>query len=349
MRYQPSPGWNRKIPPLEFESPTAVFLEAIDTFTSNFGLYAKIILSVFFPLELIFAVLSHFTFLGKSPAAGTIMFLLLYLLAGSIVIPALATTALTLWQTGARPTLGTIYGRSLRRCADVFVTRLALWLATIVGLALLIVPGVWIMIRFFLAPVAASLHPRSGPEALRESIDLSEDRYKIIGLSIALAVAAIVGVILITTVIGMAAQFNCFFRIIFPFIDFSLRLLGDLIVFIPVFIGLHLYVAWTNDRFKYFRHIEEAQRKHDEEIEARPLSLSGADEDVMVRYNREQAQQAPDAPTFEQHREPLEAPAEDPFIKARQELLKRVSDDGPPEFELEDDSTTPDEDEKKGS
>ncbi|HPM78663.1 MAG TPA: hypothetical protein PK961_16350 [bacterium] len=338
MRYQPSPGWNRKIPPLEFESPTAVFLEAIDTFTTNFGLYAKIILSVFFPLELIFAALSHFTFLGKNPVAGTIVFLLMYLLAGSVVVPALATTALTLWQTGARPTLGSIYGRGLRRCADVFVTRLALWLATIIGLALLIVPGVWIMIRFFLAPMAASLHPRNGPEALRESVGLSEGRYQIIGLSVALGAAAIVAVIVLSIILGLITRVSFCLRFVYPLFDLFFRLLGDLIVFIPAFIGLHLYVAWTDNRFRYFRHIEEAQRKHDEEITTRPLSLSGAEEDVMVRYNREQAQQAPDAPAFEQHREPLDVPEEDPFIKARQELLNRVTDDGPPEFELVDDS-----------
>lgn len=335
MRPNPSPEWNRKIPPLQFDKVGDLFMEALGTFINDFGLYAKIILLFVAPIELLYFGLRHLSVPGVDSWWMIGGYYALFFLATTWAMSVLLYTTMTLWQTGARPTMGSTMREGWRRFGPTLFALFGLWLATIVGLAALIVPGLWVFVRLSLAPVAAMLGKRSGPEAIKESFALTEDRTWLLGLAMLLAIAFLAAFFLLTFVVEFVVKLNFFLNPLAPVIALLLKLVSDVFAFFPLFVALHLYVALANDERQYFRHIQQEQENKEEELAARPLSLSGADEDALLVYNREQAGQAPDTPIYEQHREPIDLPAEDPLVNGRRKLIDQVKDDGSHEFELD--------------
>jgi hypothetical protein len=85
------------------------------------------------------------------------------------LITAACVYALQDVASGARPAIGETLTRGLEAFAPVFLALLLAALGVAVGLALLIVPGVYLAIRWFFIPQAVVLEGARGAEPLRRS------------------------------------------------------------------------------------------------------------------------------------------------------------------------------------
>lgn len=135
---------------------------------------------------------------------------------GSIVTGALIVMAMTMLD-GKKPSLSSAYGGSLHRYGKVLTTRFCYGVLLVLGLVLLVVPGLYFAFRSLYAVEIAVRENVHGPTAIRRSFELTEGRSKeTMGY-----LAAIFGVYLLATLAFVGSTFA--FLIIGEFVpDFEI-------------------------------------------------------------------------------------------------------------------------------
>jgi len=96
---------------------------------------------------------------------------------------------------GNRPTLAHAYGHILgqRRWWRMLSTGLLLVVMAWAGLVLLVLPGVWVMVRGFLTSIVVVLEGRKGMDAIKRSFALTKGQaWRIVGLTLLPALLAVI-------------------------------------------------------------------------------------------------------------------------------------------------------------
>jgi hypothetical protein len=142
-------------------------------YRTHFGLIAALTVAVWLPCELVISYLRAFvhvpedTFNWIWPGSFVIEFI------GIIAVAGVTYLALSVGRgkaAGFREALGA----GCEAWWRVFWTRLASGVVMLIGLLLLIVPGIYLMVRLCVADTIAVAERVSGPEAMGRSFDLTK-------------------------------------------------------------------------------------------------------------------------------------------------------------------------------
>ncbi len=95
---------------------------------------------------------------------------------GIIAEAAIISTVLDAWN-GKRPKLGSGYANAFRSYGRMITTRFCWNLMVILGLLLLVVPGIWFIVRTLYIDAIAVAEKVHGPTAIRRSFELTRGRF----------------------------------------------------------------------------------------------------------------------------------------------------------------------------
>ncbi len=98
-------------------------------------------------------------------------------LSSYVLTTPLVTVACALLIAGAAPTAGRAAIRAVETSTPVIVAAIVAAAGVAVGLFLLVLPGLYLIVRWFLFPQAVALEDRRGIEPLRRSGELTEGRW----------------------------------------------------------------------------------------------------------------------------------------------------------------------------
>jgi hypothetical protein len=175
----------------------------------HFGVFAAIAFSVVIPLDLITVGLidEQLTGYHEDRAGGGAAYTVCYYLLSTPLITAGHVAAVMQIGAGKAPSIGASLSRAGRMLLPVMAAVVIAGLGTIIGFVFLVVPGVFLYVRWFVAAqsvVAEDLHPFGG---LSYSWDLvSGNWWRVFGISIVIGlIAGVVSAILAIPVAVVAA------------------------------------------------------------------------------------------------------------------------------------------------
>ena len=144
------------------------------TFLSNIKIIAKIVLSIFLPLEIFKNYL--FYSLGFQDDLDMLIRadMMLDAFFGSLTTPAIIFALMTVFQTGSAPSVKESFRWGRRQWARVFGNRWLAGTATIFGLVLLIVPGIIFATWFVFTDAIVSIEGDDQRHVLRRSRELTK-------------------------------------------------------------------------------------------------------------------------------------------------------------------------------
>jgi hypothetical protein len=150
-------------------------------------------------------LLQWFQFRGQEGWALAAM--LIYLVAVFISSGAM-TVAISDICVGNRPSASRAFGRitSDKRWWKIISASLMMSLGMLVGLLLLLVPGLWLMGRGFLAITVATLEGRGGVDAIKRSMALTQGQtWRTLGLAMLPILLAYIAAVLVVSALMIAA------------------------------------------------------------------------------------------------------------------------------------------------
>ena len=134
-----------------------------------------------------------------------------------LAVAFLATAALTMVLSdlclGQRPTVRRAYARVFEqgRWWQVLATSAIITLATWLGFVLLVVPGLWVMVRSLFAPAVVMLEGKPARAAIRRSFELTRGQaWRLAGLALMPALLAYALGILLAFLLGVAIALGDF-------------------------------------------------------------------------------------------------------------------------------------------
>ena len=185
------------IPP--FEGASDGIGPTFRLFKNNFWLITKIVFVIVAPFE-IFKALS----VGQERIDWQLSLGLfaMQLLCNALLAPALFYALLKVIQTGSAPTVNEAYRWSLAKFPKMALAALISWILILLGLVLLVIPGIILSLAFFVVYPVAVFEKDSAIDALRRSSQLTRGyRWDILAASIVIGLLASV----IMMVVGGAA------------------------------------------------------------------------------------------------------------------------------------------------
>lgn len=132
--------------------------------------------AIWIPCNLFYSYMSY-EILGEEDFAGSFKLSSTLQLWFGIIADAGCIHALGVAASGGRPHLAATLGAGLRHWPRMWVMTLLSGLATLLGLLLLLLPGLMLMVRFHFAPCFIVEEKSSSTAALRRSYDLSKGRF----------------------------------------------------------------------------------------------------------------------------------------------------------------------------
>ena len=145
-------------------------------FRRHAGLIARIVLTVFLPVEIIKNYLVYAAGAQDSFRQLVRIEQLLEMVFGSFTTPALIYAMLTVFRTGKPPPLREAYRWGRRQWARVFGNRWLAGMAFLGGLLLLVFPGLMFAVWFSLVDPIVTIEGDQQPHVLRRSRELTKGR-----------------------------------------------------------------------------------------------------------------------------------------------------------------------------
>jgi hypothetical protein len=160
------------------QTMSSLFANIVHVYRHHFRVIFLCCALPMFPLLLLMELLK------ATGPIGALLGLLPYLM-GAFVVSGALTVALSDICLGNRPTVRRSYARILggNRWWYLISTALVYTLAISLGMLLLILPGLWLMVRGFFSAIIVALEGRRNRDAIRRSIALTKGQaWRIIGL-----------------------------------------------------------------------------------------------------------------------------------------------------------------------
>lgn len=149
--------------------------QAISLYFGSIGTVAAITLTIFAPVELAKNFFIHAAKLGDDVGATTRVEMVVESAFGSLVTAALLHALLHKLRTGRALGVKEALSRGFRRWGNVFGARFRAGFIIVVGLLLLVIPGVRWMVKYALTDEIAALDPdRGANDALNSSAELGK-------------------------------------------------------------------------------------------------------------------------------------------------------------------------------
>jgi hypothetical protein len=171
-----------------------LFRDAFNAYTSHFAAFAAIGAAVVVPVELIVSGLGLGELSGGYPPTGTgaqlgVSIAEGYLLVNPLII-AMVIHALLAVADGRRPRPGAAITSGLEAFRPIFVAVLIGAAGVILGFLALIIPGIWLGVRWYFAPQAVVVDGRRNVGALERSAELvTGSWWRVFGVVIFAAIA----------------------------------------------------------------------------------------------------------------------------------------------------------------
>jgi hypothetical protein len=171
-----------------------LFRDAFNAYARHFSAFIAIGAAVVIPVELIVSGLGLGELSGGYPPAGTGAQLGVSLAEGYLLVNPLITAmvihALLAVADGRRPRPGSAITSGLEAFRPIFVAVLIGAAGVIVGFIALILPGIWLGVRWYFAPQAVVVDGRRNTAALERSAELvAGSWWRVFGVIIFAAIA----------------------------------------------------------------------------------------------------------------------------------------------------------------
>jgi hypothetical protein len=154
----------------------AILKHAWDLYRKHFGVVAAVVVVIWLPLDLLSSYMDYFVFdpddIRKSFKFSQFLDNFVGIIATAGVISIGYTSCL-----GQHPSFGGAMRIGASSWGRMWWTRFLTGLALILGLLLLIIPGIYLLVRLALVEPVAVCERVSGPTAMRRSFELTKGRF----------------------------------------------------------------------------------------------------------------------------------------------------------------------------
>lgn len=218
--------------------------EALRLFTENLGVITMLVLTFTFLPNLMFVQLR--IQLGRGNfTPPMILPILLELLLGSILVGSIVHV-ISLRASGERATYLEAIGVGFRNCLSMFWTRLITGLTVVLGLVVLIIPGIIFMLRYALVEPIVILEHENGVDAMKRSRRLSSTYHFQLFMAIVLLAAMNVLASMMQTylIVFLTTRSNASMptvALIYSFSNCALRVLTTLHTILPLVVYRESY------------------------------------------------------------------------------------------------------------
>src|ERR1051326_6965918 len=234
--WDPNPRvYRNDIPP--FIGPSDGIGPSFHLFRKNLWLITKIVFVIVAPFE-VFRAISIGQ--GELDWQTTLGLFALERMTDVLITAALFYALLKVMQTGTAPGINEAYRWSLSRIPKLALAAFLAWILTLVGLVLLIIPGIIVSLAFVVVAPVAIFEKGSATDALRRSWQLTKGhKANILGASIVLGLlvwvitAAATGAVGLFTLNGIA----------FWPLDVAAQIIGDIAEKVLTVLSLVVYVG----------------------------------------------------------------------------------------------------------
>jgi Membrane domain of glycerophosphoryl diester phosphodiesterase len=156
----------------------ALFAHAFGIYLSRLGTFLAISAAIVVPVQLVVSGIGLREFTARYDSSPPTAQLVIPSLVSFLVIAPLITAAcvyaLLALDRGERPSAGRTLAAGMEAFTPIFVAIVLAAIGIAAGLVLLILPGVYLAVRWFFVPQAVVLQRAHGPKALRRSGELVE-------------------------------------------------------------------------------------------------------------------------------------------------------------------------------
>ncbi len=236
-----------------------IFLQSWQIYRRHFFVIAAVVAVIWLPLELLSSYMDAYVF-GENKFFASVRFALFLENFGGIIATAGVIVVGYEVLAGDRPGFRSALGMGFASWGRMWWTRFLYGIALILGCLLLVVPGVWLLVRLsFVEPVAV-LERLSGTDAMRRSFALTKGRFWLmvrLGLA-TFAVSALPGFALVAAVGFIPGLDNWV-------VDAAAQLVGDIVLAFGTVVFLTAYALF------YSEQIAQDERGQTVDAEARPL------------------------------------------------------------------------------
>ena len=156
-----------------FTGPSDGIGPTFHLFRKNFWLITKIVFVIVAPFEVFKALSIRQGVLDWQLPAGLFV---MQLVCNFLLVPALFYSLLKVIQTGTAPGINEAYRWSLGKLPKLALAAIISWLLTMLGFALLIVPGIILSLAFTVVYPVAVFEKGSAIDALKRSAQLTKGR-----------------------------------------------------------------------------------------------------------------------------------------------------------------------------
>lgn len=176
---------------------TTTLKNAWRIYRERFGLIAAVVIAVWLPCELLNSYCDAFVF-GRDNFRSSFKLARFLDNFFGIIATAGVVSITSAACSGQPATFGEAIGAGFSAWGRMFWTRLLAGLAIIFGLLLLIVPGVFLLVRFCFAESVAVVEHTSGTDALARSFEITKGRFwQTLGFCLVVALLIVVPVIVV--------------------------------------------------------------------------------------------------------------------------------------------------------
>lgn len=220
---------------------TALLKQGWQLYRQHFGIIAAVVVAVWLPLELLSSYMDQFVF-GADDFRKSFKFVqFLESFFGIIATAGVISIGYSSLQ-GRKPSFGSALRSGASAWGRMWWTRLLSGLAIIVGFLLLVIPGVYLLVRLALVEPIAVCERVSGSTAMRRSFDLTKGRFwQVFRLGLALIgfLIAMLAVVVLPTVLIPALDHWI--------VDAASQLIGDVLASFCTLCLLSAHSAFTNE------------------------------------------------------------------------------------------------------
>ncbi len=220
---------------------TSILKQGWQLYRKHFGIVAAVVVCVWLPLELLSSYMDAFVF-GKDDFRKSFKFAQFLENFFGIIATAGVISIGCSSLSGGRPSFGGALSSGAGAWGRMFWTRLLSGIALLVGLLLLVIPGVYLLVRLALVEPVAVCERVSGTTAMRRSYELTKGRFWLLfrlGLVLlGFLLGVLVAVILPTALIP---------ALDFWLVDAGAQLMGDLLAAYFTLCLLCAYVTFANE------------------------------------------------------------------------------------------------------
>lgn len=218
----------------------AILKHAWRLYRQHFGIIVAAVVLVWLPLELLSSYMDHFVFdpddVRRSFKFSQFLDNFIGIIATAAVISIGYSSSL-----GEQPSFGGAINAGLGAWGRMWWTRFLTGLTLVIGFLLLIVPGVYLMVRLALVESVAVCERVSGSAAMSRSFELTRDRFwpvALLGVAFSAVILAALGVVMLPAIFIPSLDHWL--------IDAATSLISDVIVAYGTLCLLSAYVVYSN-------------------------------------------------------------------------------------------------------